>query len=60
MRFVHKDGGTRQPAPGESATEMAAQVLEIAAPAQSLLTKLVDSGVMTADEVTEQKRRFSW
>ncbi|GLE53075.1 PPE family protein [Mycobacterium montefiorense] len=60
VRFLHRDSGTPPPAQGESVTEMAAQVREIAALAQSLLTKLVDSGVMTADEVNEQKNRFRW
>jgi PPE-repeat protein len=60
VRFIHHNNGTPPPAQGESVTEMAAQVREIAALAQSLLTKLVDSGVMTADEVTEQKNRFRW
>ncbi len=60
VRLAHRDSGTSQPARGESVTEMAAQVREIAALAQSLLTKLVESGVMTADEVAHQKHRFRW
>lgn len=59
-RFPHRDSATPPPAQGESVTEMAAQVREIATLAQSLLAKLVDSGVMTADEVAEQKSRFRW
>jgi PPE-repeat protein len=45
---------------GEPVAEIAAELREIAARAQSLLTKLADSGLMTADEVTEQKQRFRW
>jgi PPE-repeat protein len=46
--------------PGEPVAEIAAELREIAARAQSLLAKLADSGLMTADEVTEQKQRFRW
>jgi PPE-repeat protein len=45
---------------GEPVAEIAAELREIAARAQSLLAKLADSGLMSADEVTEQKRRFRW
>jgi PPE-repeat protein len=45
---------------GEPVAEIAAELREIAARAQSLLAKLADSGLMTADEVTEQKQRFRW
>ena len=45
---------------GEPVAEIAAELREIAARAQSLLTKLAESGLMTADEVTEQKQRFRW
>ncbi len=39
-------------------TEIATELRELATRAQSLLAKLADSGLMTADDVTEQKRRF--
>jgi PPE-repeat protein len=45
---------------GEPVTEIAAELREIAARAQSLLAKLADSGLMTVDEVTEEKQRFRW
>ena len=45
---------------GEPVTEIAAELREIAARAQSLLAKLADSGLMTTEEVTEQKRQFAW
>jgi PPE-repeat protein len=45
---------------GEPVAEIAAELREIAARAQSLLAKLADSGLMAADEVTEQKQRFRW
>ena len=40
--------------------EIAVELRELASRAQSLLTKLADSGLMTAEEVSEQKRRFTW
>jgi PPE-repeat protein len=43
---------------GGPVTEIAAELSELAARAQSLLAKLHDSGFMTDEEVTEQKRRF--
>jgi PPE-repeat protein len=46
--------------PNEAVTEIAAELRELATRAQSLLTKLAESGLMTADEVTEQKQRFRW
>jgi hypothetical protein len=52
---------TPKPAPrpaSEPVTEIAAELAELATRAQSLLAKLADSGLMTADEVTEQRRRF--
>jgi PPE-repeat protein len=44
----------------EPVAEIAAELRELATRAQSLLAKLADSGLMTADEVTEQKHRFRW
>jgi hypothetical protein len=46
--------------PNEAVTEIAAELRELATRAQSLLTKLAESGLMTAEEVTEQKQRFRW
>jgi hypothetical protein len=48
---------TQQP-PNEAVTEIATELRELATRAQSLLAKLADSGLMTTEEVTEQKRRF--
>jgi PPE-repeat protein len=45
---------------GEPVAEIAAELRDLAARAQSLLAKLADSGLMSADEVTEQKQRFRW
>jgi PPE-repeat protein len=42
----------------EPVTEIAAELAELAARAQSLLAKLADSGLMTADEVSQQRPRF--
>jgi PPE-repeat protein len=44
--------------PGGPVTEIAAELQELAARAQSLLAKLHDSGILTDEEVTQQKRRF--
>jgi PPE-repeat protein len=44
--------------PNEAVTEIATELRELAARAQSLIAKLADSGLTTAEEVTEQKRRF--
>ena len=37
---------------------IATELQELATRAQSLLSKLADSGLLTTEEVTEQKRRF--
>jgi PPE-repeat protein len=42
----------------DAVTEIAAELSELANRAQSLLAKLADSGLMTAEEVTQQRRRF--
>jgi PPE-repeat protein len=42
----------------DAVTEIAAELSELANRAQSLLAKLADSGLMTTEEVTQQKRRF--
>jgi PPE-repeat protein len=48
---------TQQP-PNEVVTAIATELQELASRAQSLLAKLADSGLVTADEVVEHKRRF--
>jgi PPE-repeat protein len=47
-----------QQPPNEAITAIASELQELATRAQSLLAKLADSGLVTADEVIEQKRRF--
>ena len=47
-----------QQPPNEAVTAIATELQELAAKAQSLLAKLAESGLMTTEEVTEQKRRF--
>jgi PPE-repeat protein len=47
-----------QQPPSEAVTEIATELRELATRAQSLLAKLAESGLMTAEEVTQQKRRF--
>jgi PPE-repeat protein len=47
-----------QQPPHEVVTAIASELQELATRAQSLLAKLAESGLVTADEVTEQKRRF--
>jgi PPE-repeat protein len=42
----------------DAVTEIAAELGELANRAQSLLAKLADSGLMTTEEVTQQRRRF--
>jgi hypothetical protein len=37
---------------------MAAELRELAARAQSLLAKLHDSGLMSAEEITVERKRF--
>jgi PPE-repeat protein len=46
--------------PNEAVTEIAIELRELATRAQSLLAKLAESGLMTAEEVTQQKKRFLW
>ena len=48
---------TPQP-PNEAVTAIATELQELATRAQSLLAKLAESGLLTTEEVTEQKRRF--
>ena len=47
---------TQQP-PNEVVTAIATELQELASRAQSLLAKLADSGLVTTEEVIEQKRR---
>jgi PPE-repeat protein len=44
--------------PNEVVTAIASELQELASRAQSLLAKLAESGLVTADEVNQQKRRF--
>jgi PPE-repeat protein len=44
--------------PKEAITAIATELQELATRAQSLLGKLADAGLMTPEEVTQQKRRF--
>jgi PPE-repeat protein len=44
--------------PSEAVAAIAAELQELATRAQSLLAKLADSGLVTAEEVSEQTRRF--
>ena len=46
------------PPPNEAVTAIATELQELATRAQSLLAKLAESGLLTTEEVTEQKRRF--
>ena len=47
-----------QQPPNEVVTAIATELQELASRAQSLLAKLADSGLVTTEEVIEQKRRF--
>jgi PPE-repeat protein len=47
-----------QQPPNEVVTAIATELQELASRAQSLLAKLADSGLVTADEVIQHKRRF--
>jgi PPE-repeat protein len=47
-----------QQPPQEAVAAIATELQELATRAQSLLSKLADSGLLTTQEVTEQKRRF--
>jgi PPE-repeat protein len=48
---------TPQPPP-DAVAAIATELQELATRAQSLLSKLAESGLLTTDQVTEQKRRF--
>ena len=48
---------SQQP-PNEAVTAIATELQELATRAQSLLAKLAESGLLSTEEVTEQKRRF--
>ena len=48
----------RQPVQGGMANEIAAELQELAARAQSLPAKLHESGLMSAGDVTVAKKRF--
>ena len=47
-----------QQPPQEAVAAIATELQELATRAQSLLSKLADSGLLTTEEVTEHKRRF--
>jgi PPE-repeat protein len=53
-----KNPNPPQQPPNEVVTAIATELQELASRAQSLLAKLADSGLVTADEVIQQKRRF--
>jgi hypothetical protein len=59
MTSRHTPKPAHQPS-SEPVAQIAAELAELATRAQSLLAKLADSGLMTADQVTEQKQRFRW
>ncbi|OBK38076.1 hypothetical protein A5658_26945 [Mycobacterium sp. 1245111.1] len=59
VRMPSRDNPKPSPQPPtEAVAAIATELQELATRAQSLLTKLADAGLMTTDEVTEQKRRF--
>jgi PPE-repeat protein len=59
IRMTPREGPKpAQRPPSEAVTEIAIELRELATRAQSLLAKLADSGLMTAEEVTEQRQRF--
>jgi PPE-repeat protein len=61
VRFLHPDTLRQQQAQDKPASAMADEINGmVAAFAQSLLTKFADAGLMTAEEVTEQKQRLQW
>jgi PPE-repeat protein len=55
----HAPKPAQQPS-SEPVAQIAAELAELATRAHSLLAKLADSGLVTADQVTEQKQRFRW
>jgi hypothetical protein len=59
MTTRHTPKPAQQPA-SEPVAQIAAELAELATRAHSLLAKLADSGLVTADQVTEQKQRFRW
>lgn len=61
VRFIHPDNLRQQKAQANPSRDMAEEINGmVAAFAQSLLTKFADAGLMTDDEVNEQKQRFRW
>lgn len=60
IRFLHPEHRSPSQPRGDQVSEMATKLQAITEMAQSLLAKLAESGVMTADEVTDQERRFRW
>jgi len=61
VRFIHPDNLRQQKTQANPSRDMAEEINGmVAAFAQSLLTKFADAGLMTDDEVNEQKQRFRW
>jgi PPE-repeat protein len=59
VRITPRPNLTTSPQPQQDAvTAIATELQELATRAQSLLSKLAESGLLTTEEVTEQKRRF--
>jgi PPE-repeat protein len=59
VRMPSRQSPTPSPqAPQEAVAAIATELQELAIRAQSLLSKLADSGLLTTEEVIEQKRRF--
>lgn len=46
--------------PQEAVAAIATELQELATRAQSLLSKLAESGLLTTEEVTAQRQRFHW
>lgn len=58
LRVTRGDQPRPGPVQGAVANEIAAELQELAARAHSLLAKLADSGLMSAEEMTVEKQRF--
>ncbi|UMB68004.1 PPE family protein [Mycobacterium paraterrae] len=58
VRVTPRQSPTPAPKPSDAVTAIATELQELAARAQSLLAKLAESGLVSTEEITEQKRRF--
>jgi PPE-repeat protein len=59
VRMPSRQSPTSSPQPQQDAVAaIATELQELATRAQSLLSKLADSGLLTTEQVSEQKRRF--